>query len=172
MAWAAIGLSVFLLVACLGTLTAEIVLRYAFNYPLQKVSELVTISFIYVYLVGGAALYARNEDIALDYLYRKAGVKPRALWLLLIYATIALTMAVTLWETVKMMILQKHVLTPTLRLPLSVEFAALAVCAALILYASLVEMLGCWLWLRTGQRPKVFPDPVVGDFVHAKEEVS
>ena len=155
---ACLGLSVLLFAACLGALAAEIVLRYLFNHPLQNMSEGVIIAFIYVYLLGGAALYARNEDIALDYLFNKAGAKPRAIWLLAIYLGIALTMAVVLMETVKLMLVQRGVLTPSLRLPLGVEHAALALAAAVILYASLVEAIGCWIWFRSGNRPRVNPD--------------
>jgi len=150
-----LGLAVILFAASLAVLAAEIVLRYAFNHPLQNVSEGVTIAFIYVYLVGGAALYARNEDIALDYLFNKAGAKPRAIWLLAIYLAIAFTMGVVLVETVKLIQVQRGVLTPSLRLPLGIEHAALALAAGVILYASAVEALGCWIWFRNGRRPRV-----------------
>lgn len=148
-----LGLAVILFAGSLALLGAEVVLRYAFNHPLQNVSEGVTIAFIYVYLVGGAALYARNEDIALDYFFNKAGAKPRAIWLLAIYLAIALTMAVVLVETVKLILVQRGVLTPSLRLPLGIEHAALALAAGVILYASVVEALGCWIWFRSGIRP-------------------
>jgi TRAP-type C4-dicarboxylate transport system permease small subunit len=150
---ACLALCVLLFVASLGILTAEIVLRYFFNPPLQNVGEAVIIAFIYVYLVGGAALYARNEDIALDYFFNKAGMKPRAAWLLIVYLAIAATMAVVLVETIKLIQVQAGVLTPALRLPLGIEHAALAVAAAVIIYSSLVEALGCWIWLRSGIRP-------------------
>lgn len=152
---ACLALCLILFVGSLGILAAEIALRYVFNHPLQNIGEAVIIAFIYVYMVGGAALYARNEDIALDYLFLKAGVKLRSLWLLLIYLALALTMAVVLVETVKLIQVQRGVLTPALRLPLGIEHAALALAATIILYASLVEALGCWIWFRTGTRPRV-----------------
>lgn len=148
-----LGLAVTLFAASLAVLATEIVMRYVFNHPLQNVSEGVTIAFIYVYLLGGAALYARNEDIALNYFFNKAGAKPRAIWLLAIYLAIALTMAVVLVETVKLILVQRGVLTPSLRLPLGIEHAALALGAAVILYSSVVEALGCWIWFRSGTRP-------------------
>jgi TRAP-type C4-dicarboxylate transport system permease small subunit len=148
-----LALCVPLFTASLGVLAAEIVLRYGFNAPLQNVSEGVIIAFIYVYLVGGAALYARNEDIALDYFFNKAGRRPQALWLLAIYLGIAATMAVVLLETIKLMMVQRGVLTPALRLPLGIQHAALALAAAVILYSSLVDALGCWIWFRSGSRP-------------------
>ena len=150
-----LALSVFLFMASLGVLAADIALRTLFNHPLQNVGEGVIIAFIYVYLVGGAALYARNDDIALDFLFLKAGVKPRALWLLAIYLATALTMAIVLVETLKLIHVQRGVLTPALRLPLAIEHAALALAATVILYASLVEAVGCWIWFRSGSRPRV-----------------
>lgn len=156
---ACLGLCVALFMGCLGVLAADIVLRYAFNAPLQNVSEGVIIAFIYVYLVGGAALYARNEDIALDYFFNKAGRRPQALWLLAVYLGIAATMAVVLVETVKLMMVQRGVLTPALRLPLGIQHAALALAAAVILYASLVDALGCWIWFRSGTRPTIKEEP-------------
>lgn len=156
MSAACLAVSVFLFAAALCLLTADIVLRYAFDRPLQSVGEAVTIAFIYVYLFGGAALYARNEDIALDYLFRKAGIAIQALWLLAIYLAIAATMAVTFVETLKLIDVQRNVLTPSLRLPLGIEPAALAVAAAIIFYSSAVEAIGCWIWFRSGTRPVVF----------------
>lgn len=154
-----LGLALTLFAASLAVLAAEIILRYGFDHPLQNVSEAVTIAFIYVYLLGGAALYARNEDIALDYFFNKAGAKLRAIWLLAIYLAIALAMAVVLMETVKLMLVQRSVLTPSLRLPLGVEHAALALSATVILYSSMVEALGCWIWFRSGIRPTLGEKP-------------
>jgi TRAP-type C4-dicarboxylate transport system permease small subunit len=163
---ACLALSVFLFAASLAIMAAEIVLRYAFNHPLQHVGEAVIIAFIYVYLVGGAALYARNEDISLDYLFRKLGVKPQAIWLLVIYLAIAATMAVILVQTMMLINVQRGVLTPALRLPLGIEHAALVAGAAVICYASLVEAIGCWIWFRSGSRPPVFLSPGQGLSVH------
>ena len=156
---ACLALCMLLFVGCLGVLAADIVLRYAFNAPLQNVSEGVIIAFIYVYMIGGAALYARNEDIALDYLFNKAERKPRALWLLAVYLAIAATMTVVLVETVKLMMVQRGVLTPQLRLPLGIEHAALALAATVILYSSLVDAIGCWIWFRSGSRPTLEEEP-------------
>ena len=163
---ACLALCVFLFGASLALLAAEIVLRYGFDHPLQNVGEAVIIAFIYVYLLGGAALYARNEDIAIDYFFHKASMRPRALWLLAIYLAIAATMAVTLVETLKLIQVQRGVLTPALRLPLGIEHAALALAAAVIFYASAVEAIGCWIWFRSGTRPAVFESRAGELFVH------
>jgi hypothetical protein len=48
------------------------------------------------------------------------------------------------------------VLTPALRLPLSIGHAALVVATTVIFYASAVEAFGCWIWFKSGIRPVVF----------------
>ena len=149
----ALAICLALFAGCLLLLAADIVMRYAFNAPMAYVSEVVTIAFIYVYLLGAAALYARNEDLVLDLLYRRVGERLRQIWLLLIYLGIAATMAVTLQVTIELMVIQRHMPTPMLRIPLIVEHAALAIASAIILVSSLVDAFGCLVWLRTGREP-------------------
>lgn len=156
-AWAlthvALGICVFLFGFSTLMLTAEIVGRYVFNYPFQYIAETVTIGFIYIFMVGAAALYSRNEDIALDYFFARANSKIQAVWLLLIFLAIACTMSVTLVATVQLIRIQGDVLTPSLRIPLGVEHAALAIAAAMIAFTSLVDALGCLIWAVSGRRP-------------------
>lgn len=149
----ALGICVALFALCMALLTADIVMRYAFDAPMAYVSEVVTIAFIYVYLLGAAALYARNEDLVLDALYNRFGPRFRQVWLLLIYLGIAVTMGVTLQVTIELMILQRSMPTPLLRIPLIIQHAALAAASLVILFSSLVDALGCCVWMRSGREP-------------------
>jgi TRAP-type C4-dicarboxylate transport system permease small subunit len=149
----ALGLCIALFGICTVLLSADIVMRYVFNAPMAYVSEVVTIAFIYVYLLGAAALYARNEDLVLDVLYNRVGPRLRQVWLLLIYLGIAATMAVTLQVTVELMVLQRNMPTPLLRIPLIIQHAALVAASVVILFSSLVDALGCCVWMRTGRAP-------------------
>lgn len=148
-----LGICLVLFGICTALLGVDIFMRYVFEAPMAYVSEIVTIAFIYVYLLGAAALYARNEDLVLDILYNRVGPRMRQVWLLLIYLGIAATMAVTLWTTVELMILQRNMPTPLLRIPLIVEHAALAAACVVILFSSLVDAVGCCVWMRTGREP-------------------
>lgn len=134
-------------------LAADIALRYLFNRSMANVSEIVAIAFVYVYMLGAAALYVRNEDIVLDLVYRHFGVRTRAAWQVVVHLAIAATMAVTLVVTLQLMEIQKSVPTPLLRIPLIVEHAALAAAAAIITFSSLVDALGAALAWRRGVAP-------------------
>lgn len=151
--WVALGVAIALFGACLLLLAADIVMRYVFNEPMAYVSEIVTIAFIYVYLLGAAALYARNEDLILDLLYNRMGPGFRPLWLLLIYLGIAATMLVTIDVTVALMAIQRNMPTPLLRIPLIIQHGALVACCVVILISSLVDALGCVVWMRSGREP-------------------
>lgn len=149
----ALMVCILLFLGCLVLLALDILLRYAFSSPIQQTSEIVSIAFIYVYLLGAAALYARNEDISLDFIFKRFGVSAQAIWLLFIYLGIAVTMAVVCVETLTLMEIQKSIPTPLLRLPLAVEHAALAIASLLIAFTSLTDALHCWIWFRRGERP-------------------
>ena len=150
---AALNLCILLFAFATFLLAADITGRYVFNHPFQNVAETVTILFIYVFMLGAAALYSRNGDIALDYFFNRAPARVQAVWLFLIYLAIAVTMAVTAVETVRLIYIQRRVLTPSLRLPLGVEHAPLALAAAMIMFTSLVDALGCVIWIWRGERP-------------------
>lgn len=160
MARAVLMICTILFGGCLLLLASDIALRYLLRSPMQHVSEIVTIAFIYVYLLGAAALYARNEDISLDFIFRRFGVSAQAIWLMIIYLGVAFTMAVTLVETISLMDIQKGIKTPSMRLPLGIEHAALAIMSLLILFTSLVDALHCWIWFRRGERPSQ-PEPQI-----------
>jgi TRAP-type C4-dicarboxylate transport system permease small subunit len=139
---------------CLVLLSIDVVVRYTVRGSIQHVAEIVTILFTWVYLVGAAALYMRNEDIVLDFLYKRVPEQARALWLLLVYVAIAITMLIVLQETLSLMQIQASIKTPSLRLPVGVETAALALAAALIAFTSIVDALSCLIWLVSGHRPE------------------
>lgn len=146
-------IAVLLFATGLGLLTSDIALRYLLNRPMAYVSEIVTIGFLYVYMLGAAALYVRNEDIVLDFIYLRFGMRVRAVWLLVIHLAIAATMLVALDATLQMIALQRHVPTPLLRIPLVTQHYAFVAAAAIIMLSSLVNALGCLVALRAGHDP-------------------
>lgn len=157
-----LGVCALAFFACLMMLLADITGRYILNYPLQRVSETVTITFIWIYLLGAAALYSRNEDIFVDTFFLLAPERMRALWLLLIQLAIVACMIVVLRETLHLIHVQRRMLTPLLRLPLAVQHYALAAATIMIAFTCLIDALGSLIWLLRGHRPerrKIALDP-------------
>lgn len=148
-----LGLCAAAFFACMLLLLADISGRYLLNYPLQRVSETVTITFIWIFLLGAAALYSRNEDIFVDTLFDLAPARLQAVWLLVIQLAIAGCMILMLQQTLNLIEIQRRVLTPLLRLPLAVQHYALATATAMIAFTSLIDALGSLILLHVGQRP-------------------
>ena len=68
-----------LFVVSVGVYATEIVLRGGFRTSFPEYYEIVGIAFIYVFLLGAAALYARNEDIIIDLGLRPAAADAQAI---------------------------------------------------------------------------------------------
>ena len=139
-------------------LLVEITLRYGFDTGFPKSHEAVGIAFVYVFLLGAAALYGRNEDIAIDVFYRRLP-EPLARWLaLFIFLAVAVGMVVVLAYTAEMIHLQGTLKTFLLRISMTVWFWPLAIASASIAFTSLVECWACAIWIKTETRPPVWPE--------------
>lgn len=137
-------------------LTAEVIARYGFNTTFQHLHEAVTIVFVYVFMLGAAALYARNEDIVITSLYDRLPRRTRELLLLAVYLMTAVVMAVVLVEAINLAQRQWRLPTPSMRVPRGVYGLAVATAAASILFTSLVECWACLIGLKSGTRPLVW----------------
>jgi TRAP-type C4-dicarboxylate transport system permease small subunit len=160
-----------LFVISLGALILDIILRYGFNSSIIGLHEIVTITFLYVFLFGASALYARNEDIVIEVLWRRFPERTRQWLTLIVYGVVASTMAVVLVETIVLIITQLQVPTPQLRLPLAIMWIPLGFAAISITFGSLVEAWGCIVWIRSGTRLAVWPRPGPEDSHKPLEEV-
>ena len=124
------------------------------NSPLD-VQEAVILAFIYVTFLGGAALYARNEDVALTVFTDLLPEQGRAAWTMLVYLAIAGTCWVLMTNSLTLAKAFISLPTPSLGIPQAVQVWPFAIWSASTLYFSLVEVWACAIWLATGRRPVV-----------------
>ncbi len=157
--WAQLALAGVLFVASLGLYTAEIVMRTGFSTGYPEYYEIVSFSFMYVFLLGASALYARNEDIMIEAVYFRLSERGKAWLVLLVYVLMVLTMAIIFVHTWRLIVLQINTPTPLLGVPESVKWIPLLFLSASIVFTSLVEVWGCLLWINRGTRPPVWPTP-------------
>jgi TRAP-type transport system small permease protein len=157
-------------VIALCALSAEIILRYAFNAPMEYVHEATMIGFTFVYLLGAAALYARNDDIIIEYFFNFLPATPARILILIIYLATAAVMILLFVQTIALMDRQLNVPTPSLRLPLAIYGLPLAIMSAFIAFCSFVEAWACAQWIRTGIRPVVWPEDMWKDDEICKPE--
>jgi TRAP-type C4-dicarboxylate transport system permease small subunit len=153
--WAAAAI----FVACVVFYGVEVFARGLLNRSIPEYFEFVGIGFVYVFLFGAAALYGRDEDIVIGYLFDRAPSHARPWWLLLVHALTAATMAATFVATFRIITLQWTTPTPLLGVPEGVRWIPLAIASASITASALVRTVACAAWLRRGERPTLLDPP-------------
>jgi TRAP-type C4-dicarboxylate transport system permease small subunit len=143
----------------LALYTAEIVLRYGFDSGIPEYYELVGIGFIYVFLLGAAALYARSEDIVIDLIYARLPARAQAWLELAVQVAIVATMIVVAVQAWRLAVAQWNIPTPLLQVPEAVKVLPLVVGAASIALASAVEAWACAMSIASGPRRSIWTRP-------------
>ena len=147
-----------LFVLAMLALTTEITLRYGFDSGFPESAEVIVITFIYVYLLGAAALYGRNEDIAIDFVYRMLPDAFRSWFMLVVHLAIAITMGIVLIYTLDLIKIQGQLLTLVTQLPMEIWWWSLVIASASIVLTSCVEVWACLIWITSGSRPNIWPE--------------
>jgi TRAP-type C4-dicarboxylate transport system permease small subunit len=156
---AQLWLAAAIFAACIALYAVEIAMRLLFHGGFPDYFEIIGISFLYVFLLGAAALYARDEDIIIDFLYLKAPPAVQAWWLLGVHCIVAVTVAVTAVVTWRLIVLQSAVPTPLLRIPESVRWVPLLIATGSILLTATARAVACAVWIRSGQVPDLLRLP-------------
>lgn len=137
-------------------LTADIVSRAMLQSSIRGVDEVVVLLFVWIFMLGTAALYARNGDVALTIVVRTLPPRGRKLAALGVALVIAVSMALVFWQTVLLLWSQRGVVSADLGIPDAARFAPVAIATAFITFTSLVEAWSCAVWLLGGARPSVW----------------
>ena len=161
--WLHLAISGTLFVVATGALAVDVGLRYLFSAPVAGLHEAVTLAFTFVFMLGAAALYARNEDIVLEFVYRRLPAPVRRHLVLVIYLAIVIVLAVVLQQTFRLIEVQWNLPTPALRVPQAVFAVPVAIASVSIILTSLVECWACVLWIGKGSRPSVWPQSGAGN---------
>jgi len=138
-----IAAGTFLVLMSLATF-GNVVLRYAFNSPIQWAEEFSRYAFIWVVFLGAAACSKRKTHIAIDAITAVLPPRARALCSLAAETVVLVLMgAITYYGyTLCMMATQA---TSTLKIPQYTVYAVVPFSAALIFFHALGR---CWESLR------------------------
>jgi TRAP-type C4-dicarboxylate transport system permease small subunit len=149
-------------IGCVLFYGAEVFTRGLLNSSIPEYFEIVGIGFIYVFLFGAAALYGRDEDIIIGFLFDRASQAVQKWWLLVVHLLVMVTMAVTGIATFNIIQLQWSTPTPLLGISESTRWFPLAVACVSIVFTSGCRVVACIVWLNRGERPQIlYPtDPI------------
>ena len=152
-------LSGTLFVLGLALYATEIMLRYVFDTGLPEYYEIVGIGFIYVFLLGAAALYGRSEDIVIDLLYARLPPAAQRWLAFAIQLAVAATMFLVALEGWRLAVAQWSIPTPLLGVSEGIKVIPLVLAAASIAFTSATEAWACLIWIATGTRRLIWTRP-------------
>jgi TRAP-type C4-dicarboxylate transport system permease small subunit len=167
LAWTQLAAAGLLFVGAMLVYGAEIVMRGFLNTSYPEYYEVVGISFVWIFFLSAAALYARDHDVVIDMVFKHVPARVKPWWVFVVQVAIAATMVLTLVYTLQLIGLQSRTPTPLLRVPEAIRWWPLAVASASMVLSSLVEAWACVVWAMTGEKPKVWPN---GFFDHEEDE--
>jgi TRAP-type C4-dicarboxylate transport system permease small subunit len=133
-----IAAGTFLVLMSLATF-GNVILRYAFNSPIQWAEEFSRYAFIWVVFLGAAACSKHKTHIVIDALTLLAPPPPRRLLALLVQLVVlVLALAVTYYGVVLCRLATQA--TSTLKIPQYVVYLVVPVSAALIFVHATVDL--------------------------------
>jgi TRAP-type C4-dicarboxylate transport system permease small subunit len=149
-------------IGCVLLYGAEVFTRGFLNSSIPEYFEIVGIGFVYVFLFGAAALYGRDEDIIIGFLFDRVPQAVQKWWLLGVHLLVMVTMAVTGIAAFNIMQLQWSTPTPLLGISESTRWFPLAIASISIVFTSGCRVVACIVWLSRRERPQIlYPtDPI------------
>jgi TRAP-type C4-dicarboxylate transport system permease small subunit len=146
-----------LFVALITVYAIEVFVRNAFGGGFVEYYEIVGIGFLYVFMFGAAALYGRDEDITVSFIFLRAPSGLKAWWVLTVYVLICATTVVLGWESWKLISLQWTTPTPLLGVPESTRVVPVFAASISIAITSGCRIVACIVWLISGTRSQLLP---------------
>jgi TRAP-type C4-dicarboxylate transport system permease small subunit len=135
-----IAAGTFLVLMSLATF-GNVILRYAFNSPIQWAEEFSRYAFIWVVFLGAAACSKRKTHIAIDALVTLAPPRMRRLLAILVHGVVLVLMAVVAYYGWVLCRLATQA-TSTLKIPQYAVYLVVPVSAALIFVHTAIALCG------------------------------
>ena len=146
-------LAALIFVGCVMLYGAEVFARGLLNRSIPEYFEIVGIGFVYVFLFGAAALYARDEDIVIGFVYDRAPALMQPWWLFGVHTAVAASAVVTASATFDIIALQWTTPTPLLGVPESIRWIPLAIASVSMAATAGCRMAACVVWATRCEQP-------------------
>lgn len=151
-------LAATLFCVAIAGLACDVAMRYLLHSSIRGMQEIVNLLFIWIYMIGIAAMYARKGDAAITFIARALPISLQIVLASLVALGISASMSVVALETMHLIAAQLAIRTAELGLPEPLRFIPLVIAAACVAITSLIDFWSCTLWARFGVRPSIWPE--------------
>ncbi len=124
---------VLILAAMAVVVFLQVIFRYVLNFPLFWTEEFARYCLVWASLLGSAVAVKRGQHIAVTVLVERFPPALSRVCKVLALIAVVMMLSIILWGGIQLVAITRAQISPALRMPMSVPYAAIPVGAALML---------------------------------------
>ena len=124
---------VLILAAMAVVVFLQVIFRYVLNFPLFWTEEFARYCLVWASLLGSAVAVKRGQHIAVTVLVERFPPPLRRVCKVMALISVVMMLSIILWGGIQLVAITRAQISPALRMPMSVPYAAVPVGAALML---------------------------------------
>ncbi len=124
---------VLILTAMAVVVFLQVIFRYVLNFPLFWTEEFARYCLVWASLLGSAVAVKRGQHIAVTVLVERFPPALSRVCKVLALIAVVMMLSIILWGGIQLVAITRAQISPALRMPMSVPYAAIPVGAALML---------------------------------------
>jgi TRAP-type C4-dicarboxylate transport system permease small subunit len=119
----------------------QVLFRYVLGLPLFWTEEFARYCLVWASLLGAAVATKRGQHIAVTFVMERLPVRLRSSFRLVALFSVAVILAIITWGGIQLVMVTRAQISPALRIPMALPYAAVPVGAAAMLLHTIVLML-------------------------------
>ncbi len=124
---------VLILTAMAVVVFLQVIFRYVLNFPLFWTEEFARYCLVWASLLGSAVAVKRGQHIAVTVLVERFPPPLSRVCKVMALISVVMMLSIILWGGIQLVAITRAQISPALRMPMSVPYAAIPVGAALML---------------------------------------
>ncbi len=124
---------VLILTAMAVVVFLQVIFRYVLNFPLFWTEEFARYCLVWASLLGSAVAVKRGQHIAVTVLVERFPPALSRVCKVMALISVVMMLSIILWGGIQLVAITRAQISPALRMPMSVPYAAVPVGAALML---------------------------------------
>ena len=119
----------------------QVLFRYVLGLPLFWTEEFARYCLVWASLLGAAVATKRGQHIAVTFVMERLPARLRRFFRIVALLSVAVILAIILWGGIQLVLVTRAQISPALRIPMAIPYAAVPVGAAVMLMHTLVLIL-------------------------------
>jgi TRAP-type C4-dicarboxylate transport system permease small subunit len=119
----------------------QVLFRYVLGLPLFWTEEFARYCLVWASLLGAAVATKRGQHIAVTFVMERLPARLRRFFRLVALISVAAILGIIMWGGIQLVMVTRAQISPALRIPMAIPYAAVPVGAAVMLLHTIVLIL-------------------------------